>query len=781
MKLKLLFVSIIAIGILVSLSAVGSVSAVISNASIEAVSKGDADDNPNAVSSSPATSGTGRYIAFQSQATNLVSASTNGMYQIYVKDRIDNDIRLVSVSMNGSGGNKASENPRISNNGRYVVFESTASDLVLNDTNNKSDIFRSDLTTGTIIRVSTSTTGGQANDDSSGPDISSDGNRIVFHSFATTILSGITNTDYGGIYTKDISTGLVQLISKRPTGTSQPNYTTAKNARISCDGQTVVFDSAANNIVEGDAASYDPYTMAPRQRIYVVDMSQSPIVPMYINPNTDSQAVAMPSISCDGAHIAFLDSGTNIEPSHHSIGNTDVYVYNRATGAIELASVDYSGNKLSIGTTQDRPTISGDGNFVVYSASATFDDQDYNMTPDVYMRDRVHGTTELLSRNSNGDVGDSRSFGQDISADGHYIAFRSNSTNLVPNLGASYGMAYIVKNNWVGSPSGLHITTPTNQPSLSWDTVSNAVTYEIYRDGTKVGTSATTTYIDEVSPEGSHVYHVIAIDNEGTKSAPSVSVAVVVDKTNPQITATVNATPNSLGWNNAPVTITFHCSDAISGIDGCTNPIAVSADGAGQSFVGTAVDKSGNTSSISAVVSIDGAKPIIMATRSINPNANGWNNTNVTISYACADGLSGVSFCSNPTVVSTEGDSLSATGTVIDNADNDNSVTLSQIKIDKTAPTAANATISNGFIFRSANVTLGATVSDNLSGVTGGEFYIDTDPGHGSGTSMTYSGGKLSASKTISNLTFGQHEVFIRSKDAAGNWSAVTSVTFFYF
>ncbi|MBI3889260.1 PD40 domain-containing protein [Candidatus Saccharibacteria bacterium] len=780
MRAKQWIASIVMVGVFVSLGTVSSVYATINNASIGIVSESTTGDNPNAIAQNPALSGNGRYVAFQSRATNVVSASTNGEYQIYVKDKVNSETKLVSVSLSGTGGNRKSENPRITSDGRYVVFESIASDLVAGDTNNKSDIFRSDLQTGTILRVSTSQTGGQINDDSAGPDISSDGDRIVFHSFASTLLSGISPTNYGGIYVKDVSTGLVRLLSRSPVSQSQATYTTTHSARISCDGQTVVFDSAGNNIVEGDAVSYDPFVMAPRQRIYVVDMNQSPLVPMYINPNTDSQLNASPSISCDGNYIAFLDGGRNIVPSHYSIGNTDVYVYNRATGEVELASLDSDDNKLTTGTTLDRPSISNDGNFVLFSSLTFFDSQDYNMYPDVFLRDRLRGTTELLSRNSNGDVSDARSFEHDISADGHSIAFRSNATNLVSNFGANYGLIYGVKNEWISAPSGLHATTPSTQASLSWSAIPDASSYDVYRDDQKIATSNTNTYVDSASSEGSHTYYVVAVGDGGVKSVPSSSVSVLIDKSNPNITASVNTAPNGLGWNNTPVTITFQCSDTVSGVESCTSPITVSSQGIGQQFTGTAVDNVGNTSTTTVVVSIDATKPTIVATRSPGVNANGWNNSNVTVAYTCADSLSGIASCSSPTTLTTEANNLSATGTVVDNADNTNSVTMSPIKIDKTAPTATNATMSNTFILGSANVTLGATVADSLSGVAGGEFYIDTDPGQGNGTSMTYNSGKLNATKTVNNLSLGQHRLYIRSKDTAGNWSTVTSITFIY-
>jgi hypothetical protein len=270
-----------------------------------------------------------------------------------------------------------------------------------------------------------------------------------------------------------------------------------------------------------------------------------------------------------------------------------------------------------------------------------------------------------------------------------------------------------------------------------------------------------------------------AVDKAGNSS--STTAHINLDKTAPTITASVSAAANPLGWNNGAVTITFTCSDALSTIDTCTSPVAVTNEGLGQVVTGTAVDKAGNVTTTTVTVNIDKTKPTIVATQTPAPNANGWNNTNVTVSYTCSDALSGISSCSSPTTLSTESNNLSATGTAADKAGNTNSVTLSGIKIDKTAPTATGGTISGSLVIHWGNPTISANASDALSGVTGGEYYVDTDPGKGNGKPMTFSNGKISATAIISTGPAGTHTIYMRSKDAAGNWSTTTSVQYLYF
>jgi hypothetical protein len=287
-----------------------------------------------------------------------------------------------------------------------------------------------------------------------------------------------------------------------------------------------------------------------------------------------------------------------------------------------------------------------------------------------------------------------------------------------------------------------------------------------------------------VSTEGANqVFTSTAVDNAGNTA--SVTTNLNVDKTAPTITASVSTPPNSNGWNNGAVTITFNCSDALSGVASCTSPVTVSTEGANQVVTGTGVDKAGNVSTTTAIVSIDSTKPTIVATQTPVANANGWNNTAVLVSFTCKDSLSGISSCSSPVTLSNEGKNQSASGTAVDNAGNTNTVTLAGINIDKTAPTASSANITPTPVHlnKPNTETITATAVDAgvvQSGVVGGEYYFDVDPGVGRGTVMTFSStnNQLSATQLSNTFTKGNHTLYIRSRDAAGNWSTTTSTTF---
>ena len=141
----------------------------------------------------PSISSDGRYVAFESLATNLVNKDTNLAYDIFVHDRETGETRRVSVRTNGKQGDNHSHDPSISSDGRYVAFRSWATNLVNNDTNVKCDIFVHDRETGETRRVSVRTNGKQGDGSSYDSSISSDGHYVAFYSFAPNLVNGDTN------------------------------------------------------------------------------------------------------------------------------------------------------------------------------------------------------------------------------------------------------------------------------------------------------------------------------------------------------------------------------------------------------------------------------------------------------------------------------------------------------------------------------------------------------------------------------------------------------------
>jgi hypothetical protein len=226
------------------------------------------------------------------------------------------------------------------------------------------------------------------------------------------------------------------------------------------------------------------------------------------------------------------------------------------------------------------------------------------------------------------------------------------------------------------------------QPNTAgWNNSDVTVSFECYDDKSGIQLCPGPVIVDT---EGAgQVITGTAVDNAGNSA--SASVTLNIDKTPPTITASVERPPDAGDWYTDDVTVSFECADTLSGIDICPEPILVDTDGGGQVISGTAVDIAGNTASASVTINFDKSPPTIIAHITPPPNAAGWNNTDVTVSFECADEGSGIASCSVPVVVTEEGADQAVTGTATDLAGHSNTVTV-LISLDKTPPNLAITT-----------------------------------------------------------------------------------------
>ncbi|MCP4166381.1 MAG: hypothetical protein GY759_10865, partial [Chloroflexi bacterium] len=199
-------------------------------------------------------SGDGRFVTFGSEATNLVPGDTNGASDVFVHDRATGQTTRVSISSNASEANGSSYLPTISDDGRFVAFESAASNIVAEDTNGVNDVFVHDLQENATKLVSRGRSGLVANGPSGFPSVSADGQLIAFESGADDIITYDTNQNWD-IFVLDQLSGNVQLVSKSTSGI-QGNRTSWE-PKLSADGNHVVFRSWSTNIVAGDYNSFE--------------------------------------------------------------------------------------------------------------------------------------------------------------------------------------------------------------------------------------------------------------------------------------------------------------------------------------------------------------------------------------------------------------------------------------------------------------------------------------------------------------------------------------------
>jgi Tol biopolymer transport system component len=372
----------------------------------------------------------GRFVAFQSNASNLVAGDTNDYGDVFVRDRLTGATELVSLSSSGKQANRGNCHPSVSRDGRFVAFYSDASNLVAGDTNGYTDIFLRDRLRGTTERISVSSSGEQGNGYSYYASVSADGRFVAFQSGASNLVAGDTN-DYGDVFVRDRLTGTTELVSLSSwgdQGNSQSYWPS-----ISPDGRFVAFDSDASDLVPDDTNGYPDIFVRDRLLATTERLSVSSSGEQANKWSHDS------AISGGGRFVAFWSYATNLVPGDTN-GEADVFVRDRLCGVTERASVAWDGCESDgasppVYCWPKCPScgISVDGRFVAFFSDATnLVPGDTNGKEDVFVRDRLLGTTERASVSSSGGQVQSDSFFPSTSADGRHVLFHSYASDLVP-------------------------------------------------------------------------------------------------------------------------------------------------------------------------------------------------------------------------------------------------------------------------------------------------------------------------------------------------------------
>ena len=368
----------------------------------------------------------GRYVVFNSNASNLVPDDTNGMQDdIFVHDTQTDQTTLVSIDSYGAQGNNISLNPAISDDGRYVAFQSSADNLVPGDTNDLYDFFVHDRQTSITTRVSVAADGTPGSGDVY-PHliaISSEG-RVAFESEADNLVPDDTNGEVD-IFVHDIRNGLTTLVSVASDGT-QGNSNSFAPA-ISANGRYVAFVSGANNLVPGDTNYAADIFLHDTQTDVTTHIS---VDSFGTQGNYGSSGV---DVSDYGRFVTFGSYADNLVPNDTN-GQSDIFKHDTlysTTSRVSVASDGTQGNSAS-----KSPAISDDGRFVTFeSAADNLVPGDTNQAYDVFLHDtQMGGHTSRVSVASDGTQGSWVYGGAEqaaISGNGRYVAFRSFFNNLV--------------------------------------------------------------------------------------------------------------------------------------------------------------------------------------------------------------------------------------------------------------------------------------------------------------------------------------------------------------
>jgi Tol biopolymer transport system component len=295
-------VAILSVGLLLAASGIAEAAPAAETTLVSVHSDGTQGDD---VSSFASISAHGRYVAFTSAASTLVTGDTNNGLDVFVHDRQTGTTTRVSLGLNGNQANGSSQEPSISAGGRYIAFYSGASNLVRGDTNRASDVFVYDRQTGTTSRVSLRSNGNQANRNSSVPSISGNGRYVAFYSNASNLVRGDTNDKFDA-FVHDRQTGTTRRVSISSNG-NQGNRSSYFPS-ISGDGRYVAFFSGASNLVRGDTNS--------RFDVFVRDRQTGTTRRVSVGPNGSqgNRVSGWPSISGDGQYVAFQSNASNLVP-----------------------------------------------------------------------------------------------------------------------------------------------------------------------------------------------------------------------------------------------------------------------------------------------------------------------------------------------------------------------------------------------------------------------------------------------------------------------------------
>jgi Tol biopolymer transport system component len=392
-----------------------------------------------------------RFIAFWSDADDVVGNDTNGVRDVFVRDALSGASVLVSVNTNGVVGDGYSTDPAISADGRYVAFTSLADDLVKGDTNRALDIFLRDVRAGTTTLVSVNAAGtGPGNADSSSPVLSSDGHIVMFHSLGGNLSPGmIAGRD--NLFWRDQRSGRTYAL------TTNQVADTVTAAAMTPDGGLVAFATGGSIFpalphglyvwgsgsasivysVAGNGTAFGPLAISPngQKLAYVTNgagTSQLVAVDLVLKTNWiiasySGHSTSPPRFSADSRFLAYVGSLGS------PVYTNQIYLYDFQSGTNQLISQSSDGSGPG-NDDSDTPDLSSDGRFVSYrSAASNLVAGDLNGVPDIFLYDRQSGGTALVTASRFGNVSaDNRSLMPVFSGDGRTLVFESWASDLMP-------------------------------------------------------------------------------------------------------------------------------------------------------------------------------------------------------------------------------------------------------------------------------------------------------------------------------------------------------------
>jgi hypothetical protein len=422
----------------------------------------------SASSSRPSISADGVLVSFET-AGAAVTADTNTITDIYVRDTAANTTVLVSRNSGGNGGNGNSFDASISGSGGFVSFTSQAADID-GPFDGRLDVFRATLnragavTVTSVVRLSNTAAG--TTNDSSASDVADTG-RVVFASDEQTLTADDQNGDTD-VFASDGTT--ITRLSVTGAGLTETYSGASQRPAPSYDGTIVAFLSSASKLVPGDTNA--------RVDVFVRNRTTGATERLPVPSGYDTVDADWVSISHDGRFVAY--------------NRSVAFLYDRFTGATTPISV---ANPSDTPKAASQPRISPSGRYVAFLTNASLEAADTNSAADVYLFDRITGTSRLASVSSGGGAANASSTSPGVSGDGRLVVFASAATNLV--AGDTNGRADVFVRNMATNTTtrlstnldALSATLDARDPFISAD--GNWVSYLLSETASPIDTEQT--------------------------------------------------------------------------------------------------------------------------------------------------------------------------------------------------------------------------------------------------------------------------------------------------
>lgn len=490
----------------------------------------------------------GRFVAYESFATNEVSGDTNGVNDVFLYDRQSGVKTLVSVDSSEVQGNGNSTSPAISSDGRFISFESDATNLVSNDTNSFADIFVRDTQVGTTERISLTSDGAQANAISFDSNISADGSIVAFSSNATNLNGNDTNnrTD---VFARTRSNGQTILVSVNSSGIIATFG--ASDISISANGRYVSFSSESENLMNQPGLGFE--------HVFVRDL-QLGTTTLASTYSDGSQIIGdsfRSFLSSDGRYVAFES-----DERGDGLPWIDVMIKDLQTGATIIAPNGFSNSAYE-------PSLSADGRYLAYWTDATLVAGDTNGTNDIFVYEVA------FTVNNNPSVSSIQILcGVGCSPSASTVSFSVTFSEAVTGVTVDDFVLIVT-----GTITGASII----------DVIGSA---NVYTVNVNTGTGDGTLRLDLVDNDSIQDPTLHPLGGTGTDNGNFNTGSVyLIDKTLPSVISILRADPDSTG--NATVNFNITFSESVSGVDGSDFSISTIGSISGVSI--SAVNGSGNT------------------------------------------------------------------------------------------------------------------------------------------------------------------------------------------